>query len=65
MTQSEAYIRRRIDGLPKALVADAVAAAMSKVGGTAALLSALNEAQLQRDKQRARRRLRSLVEATR
>ena len=63
MPTIEQTIRIKTDGLPKAAVVDAVAATMAKIGGTAALLSALAEVENERARRRGRQRVSSRREA--
>ena len=57
LVQEEA-LRRRLNGLPKASLAEAIIATTSRIGGTAALLSAMADAERQRSAQCSRRRVR-------
>jgi len=49
-------LRRRLTGVRKADLADAIIATTCRIGGTAALLAAIADAQNERARQRARRR---------
>ena len=61
-TIEQAYLRRRLDSIPKAALAEAIIVTTARVGGIGALLAAIAEQQNARTAQQARRRHRTAAQ---